>query len=66
MEVNNLYRISPNGDVTILILRSKLFILENAYINQTIMNSYVVTYHGAQVRATHRSMADTVTLTEAL
>ena len=30
------------------------------------MNSYVFTYHGASVRAIHRSMADTVTLTDAL
>ena len=30
------------------------------------MNSYVFTYHGAGVRATHRSMSDTVTLTDAL
>ena len=30
------------------------------------MNSYVFTYHGAGVRAIHRSMADTVTLTNAL
>ena len=30
------------------------------------MNSYVFTYHGAAVRAIHRSMADTVSLPEAL
>ena len=30
-----------------------------------MMNSYVFTYHGAGVRAIHRSMADTVTLTDA-
>ena len=31
-----------------------------------MMNSYVFTYHGASVRAIHRSMDDTVTLTDAL
>ena len=31
-----------------------------------MMNSYVFTYHGASVRAIHRSMSDTVTLTDAL
>ena len=31
-----------------------------------MMNSYVFTYHGAGVRAIHRSMAGTVTLTNAL
>ena len=66
MEANNLYSLSPNEDVTILNLRSKLLILENTYINQKMMNSYVFTYHGSEVRAIHRSMADTVSLPEAL
>ena len=66
MEANNSYSLPPNEDVTVLNLRSKLLILENTYINQKMMNSYVFTYHGAQVRAIHRSMADTVTLTNAL
>ena len=65
MEANSLYSLSPNEDVTTLNLRSKLLILENTYINQKMMNSYVFTYHGAGVRAIHRSMADTVTLTDA-
>ena len=30
------------------------------------MNSYVFTYHGSQVQAIHRSMADMVSLSEAL
>ena len=30
------------------------------------MNSYVFTYHGNQVQAIHRSMADVVSLSEAL
>ena len=66
MEVNNLYSLSPNEDVTIINLRSKLLILENTYINQKMMNSYVFTYHGAGVRGIYRSMSDTVTLTDAL
>ena len=66
MESNKLYSLSPNEDVTILNLRSKLLILENTYINQKMMNSYVFTYHGNQVQAIHRSMADMVSLSEAL
>ena len=66
MEVNNLYSLSPNEDVTVLNLRSKLLILENTYIDQKMMNSYVFTYHGNQVQAIHRSMADMVSLSEAL
>ena len=30
------------------------------------MNPYVFTYHGSEVRAIHRSMSETVSLTEAL
>ena len=66
MEANSLYSLSPYENVTILNLRGKLLNLENTYINQKMMNSYVFTYHGAGVRAIHRSMADTVTLTNAL
>ena len=66
MEANNLYSLSPNEDATVLNIRSKLPILENTYINQKMVNSYVFTYRGAQVRAIHRSMADTITLTNAL
>ena len=66
VEANNFYSLSPNEDVTALNLKSKLIILENTYINQKMMNSGVFIYHGAGVRAIHRSMADTVTLTNAL
>ena len=66
MEANKLYSLSPNEDITIINLRSKLLILENTYINQKMMNSYVFTYHGSQVQAIHRSMADMVSLSEAL
>ena len=41
MEANNLYSLSPNEDITTLSLRSKFLILENTYINQKMMNSYV-------------------------
>ena len=64
MEVNKLYSLSPNEDITIFNLRSKLLI--NIHINRKMMNSYVFTYHGAEVRAIHRSMADMVSLSEAL
>ena len=66
MEANNLYSLGPNEDVTILNLRSKLCISKNTYINQKMMSSYDFTYHGAGIRAIYRSMADTVTLTNAL
>ena len=66
MEQQKPYSLPPNGDVAIISLRSKLLILEDAYINQKMMNPYVFTYHGKEVRAIHRSMADMVNLSEAL
>ena len=66
MEQQKLYSLSPHGDITVIHLRSKLFILRNQYIHQKMVNSYVLTYHGHQVQATHRSMADMVSLSDAL
>jgi hypothetical protein len=66
MDSNSLYSLSPNEDITILNLRSKLLILENTYLNQKMMNSYVFTYHGAKVVGIHRSMSSIVSLEEAL
>ena len=66
MEADKLYSLNPNEDITILNLRSKLLILGNTYTNQKKMTSYASTYHGNQVQAIHRSMADMVSLSEAL
>ena len=66
MEASKRYSLSPNEDITIINLRPKLLILENTYINHKTMDSYVFTYHGNQVQAIHRSMADMVSLSEAL
>ena len=41
-------------------------VAESTYINQEMMNSYVLTYQGNQVQAIHRSMADFVSLSDAL
>ena len=38
----------------------------NIIMNQKMMNSYVFTYHGNQVQGIHGSMADMVSLSEAL
>ena len=66
MEQQKLYSRSPNEDVNIINIRSKFLILANMYINQKMMNSYVLMYHGNQVQAIHRSMVDMVSLSEAL
>ena len=65
MDQRKLYPLSPNEGVTVFNIRSKLLGLENAYINQKMMNSYAFTFHGNQVQAIHRSVADTVSLSEA-
>ena len=41
-------------------------VLENTDINQKMVDSYAFTYHGAEVMAIHRSMADRVSLPDAL
>ena len=66
METDNSYSSSPNEDTTLINLRSKLLVLENTYINQKMMKSYAFTYYGAEVMAIHRSMADMVSLSDAL
>ena len=66
MESNKLYSLSPNEDVTVTNLRSKLSVLEHTCINQKKMNICVFTDHGNQVQAVHRYMADFVSLSEAL
>ena len=66
MGANSLYPLSPNEDITIINLRNKLLINENTYINQKVMNSYVFSYNGGEARGIHRSMADMVSLPEAL
>ena len=66
MGANTLYSLTPNEDATIINLRSKLLILENTCINQKMMNSCVLSYHGAEVRGMHRSMAGKVPVPEAL
>ena len=38
MGINKLYSLSPNENITILNLRSKLLVLGNTYINQEMMN----------------------------
>ena len=66
MEQQKLHSLSPNGDVTIISLRSKLLVSTNTYNNRKTVNSYVFTYHGNQVQEIHKSMADMVSLSEAL
>ena len=66
MESFNLYSLSPNEDIIVINLRSKLLILENTYINQKMMNSYVFTYHGGETRAIHRSISEMASSTDAL
>ena len=62
----NIYSLSPDEDITVINLRPKLSILDSTYMNQKMMSSYVFTCYGIQVQATHRSVDDFVSLSEAL
>ena len=60
------YYMAAGDDITILNLQTKLLIVENTFINQKLMNSYVVTYHGNTVKAIHRNLANLYNLKDAL
>ena len=67
MSANDLYRLSPNEDITIINLRSKLLILENTYINQKLLNHYVFKYDtSGNVQAVSRNTSVVYNLEEAL
>ena len=60
------YYMEAGDDLTILNLQTKLLIVENTFINQKLMNSYVLTYHGNSVKAIHRNLSNLFNLTDAL
>lgn len=66
METDKSYSLSPNEDITVMNIRSKLLVLEHTYINQNMINSYVFTYHGSEVRDIRRSITDMVSLPDAI
>ena len=41
-------------------------VLQNTHVNQKLMNSYVFTYHGSEVRDIRRSITDMVSLPDAI
>ena len=58
MDSNNLYSMTPNEDITIINLRSKLLIFENTYTNQKLLNQFSFKYDTSkQVQAIHRSLS---------
>ena len=60
------YYMAAGDDLTILNLQTKLLIVENTFINQKLMNSYVLTYHGNSVKAIHRNLSNLFNLRDAL
>ena len=46
MNARNQYYIIAGDDITIVNCQTKLLILENTFINQKMLNSYVFSYHG--------------------
>lgn len=60
------YYMAAGDDLTILNVQTKLLIVENTFINQKLMNSYVLTYHGNSVKAIHRNLSNLFNLKDAL
>ena len=60
------YYMAAGDDLTILNLQTKLLVVENTFINQKLMNSYVLTYHGNSVKAIHRNLSNLFNFTDAL
>ena len=57
MNGRNMYYMAANDDITIVNIQTKLLILENTYINQKMMNSFVFSYHGKSVVGVHRNLS---------
>ena len=67
MNTNSLYyMLCDDGDLTILNLNMKLLIFENTFINQKLLNTYVLTYHSNAVTAIHRNLSKMFSLKDAL
>ena len=49
MEPQEHYSLSHTEDATLINLRSELLVLDNTYINQTMMNSYVLLLMGKRL-----------------
>ena len=66
MNARNQYYIIAGDDITIVNCQTKLLILENTFINQKMLNSYVFSYHGKKTTAAHRNLSVLSNLTDAL
>ena len=60
------YYIMGGDDITIVNCQTKLLILENTFINQKMLNSFVFTYHDKSVMGIHRNLSNLSNLTDAL
>jgi len=66
MNARNQYYIIAGDDITIVNCQTKLLILENTFINQKMLNSYVFSYHGKKIIGINRNLSKMMNLTDAL
>ena len=66
MNSKNMYYLMAGDDITVINCQTKLLILENTFTNQTMINSYVFSYHGKQIKGIHRNLSNMVNLTDSL
>ena len=66
MNSRSQYYMMAGDDITIVNLQTKLLIVENTFVNQKLLNSYVFSYHGKGVRGVHRNMSTMFNLTDSL
>ena len=67
MQSRNQYYLQASDDVMIINVSGiKLLILETAFMNQKLMNSFTFIYARGKVRCVHRTLATVMSLTDAL
>lgn len=60
------YYLQASDEITIINCETKLLIVENTFLNQKLMNSFVFTYFNGSVTGVHRNLSTMMSLTEAL
>lgn len=66
MNSRNQYYLMAGDELTIINCQTKLLILENTFINQKLLNSYVLTYHANKIMCVHRNLSNLFNLTDAM
>ena len=60
------YYLQASDEITIINCETKLLIVENTFLNQKLMNSFVFCYFNGAVTGIHRNLSTLMSLTESL